>query len=698
MSTGPLKKNISNFCKDPESALALYLRVFIPGAAKINAKHYGINRSIMEEAFNIIPQDYLSNGLDHELEGIVISCINKFSEDLADYSIKKIEELKELNSSKFEDLSYMLYILKYSESHISSYIMNYIGDFVDAHQFVGSLCVMLQRKYKEADSYARKLLARTGLAFSSYYEETTNEHTPHYYVIPPYAKKIINEHAERVESNLKPLIDQVLNSDDAELLSSILIALHGGKGSYIFDAVYGEDWYNYIKKINFPYYQGYTNYVIERILNKTIIEKVLNNAPIKNIKNALQSNGFKIERTEFIKNEHWYNTYLVSKNDYKVAIYIMPFPYKLPKEEEKEVIVFIGPIAKPDVFKNYVVVGLDNDLKVSQIIDNVGKDWSREIVDVFKSLNPSTSVSSLKNPNDSYEAEREFIFPNLVLPTPRPKEELINEVVKAAEKFRQVILIGPPGTGKSHLAMWAAHRLTDDGRNGSWTMIQFHKNYRYDDFIERMTLKPREGGTDLVREPQLFVRLCRYAQQHPDKKVVLVIDEINRADVASVFGELLLALEYRRSEVRLAYSGEPCKVPDNLYIIATANDIDRGTFDIGVALRRRFAVVRTDTSETELRKLLTAQGIQEENVIKDTVKIFNVVNNLFENSIGKKGVGHLFFKEVKDMESLKDTWNYKIKPLVDEYFSAPGVVSDKEKNEINNIDEQLNGRNDDQHG
>jgi len=67
-----------------------------------------------------------------------------------------------------------------------------------------------------------------------------------------------------------------------------------------------------------------------------------------------------------------------------------------------------------------------------------------------------------------------------------------------------------------------------------------------------------------VVEPQLFVRLCRYAKQHSDEIVVLVIDEINRADIASVLGELLFALEYRGQKVRLAYSGEPCEVPNNI--------------------------------------------------------------------------------------------------------------------------------------
>jgi len=284
---------------------------------------------------------------------------------------------------------------------------------------------------------------------------------------------------------------------------------------------------------------------------------------------------------------------------------------------------------------------------------------------------------------------KEFDFFTLSPPDPDPRKDrkdCLDKVIKTVENSKQVILIGPPGTGKTHLAMWAAHILTDEGRKGFWTLVQFHKNYRYEDFIERMILKSLKGSTELVIEPELFVRLCDYAQRHQDEKVVLVIDEVNRADVASVFGELMLALEYRKRPVRLAYSGKPLEVPDNLYIIATANDIDRGTFDIGVALRRRFAVVRIDSKKEDLEKLIEDNMNKvnkvDQEVKSDAVKIFQEVNNLFRNHVGKNGIGHLLFKEVKDKESLKDIWDYKIKPLIDEYFLFNGIISEEDETKI----------------
>ena len=336
-----------------------------------------------------------------------------------------------------------------------------------------------------------------------------------------------------------------------------------------------------------------------------------------------------------------------------------------------------------EVFKNLLGFYSRAREQVGRIADTVspGTVASKVIKGLIILMENFERFAEVKKPE-------EFTFPGLVPPGPRPKEDLLNEVVNVVEDSKQVILVGPPGTGKTHLAMWAAHALTDEGRRGFWVLVQFHRSYRYDDFIERMILKSRGGHTELVVEPQLFVRLCRYAQQNPEKRIVLVIDEINRADVASVFGELIYALEYRGYPVKLAYSGEYLVVPENLYIIATANDIDRGTFDIGVALRRRFEVIRIDASEEALRELLRRQGAPD-SVINVAVNIFNNVNRFFERLIGKKGLGHLFFREVKDKESLINAWKFRIKPLIEAYFLAPGIVSREAQQLIRDIESQL---------
>ncbi len=322
------------------------------------------------------------------------------------------------------------------------------------------------------------------------------------------------------------------------------------------------------------------------------------------------------------------------------------------------------------------------DLDQETFMDIIGKflDLFSKIYDENRARKVKKLLELIEKP-DKYEPSRKP-------PGPRPKKDLLDRVIKAVMDRKQVILIGPPGSGKTNLAIWAAYELTNGGKNGYWDLVQFHRNYKYDDFVERMVLKTQNGILKLVPEAQLFVELCNRAQQNSEERVVLVIDEINRADVANVFGELIYALEYRGYPVKLAYSKNDLIVPNNLYIIATANDIDRGTFDIGVALRRRFDIIRIDTSEEDLKKMLQEQGMPE-NVISIAVNIFNRVNGLFEKHMGKKGVGHLFFSDVTTEEDLVRVWENRIKPLIEAYFLTSSIVNEEALNIIKDIDKGI---------
>ena len=165
-----------------------------------------------------------------------------------------------------------------------------------------------------------------------------------------------------------------------------------------------------------------------------------------------------------------------------------------------------------------------------------------------------------------------------------PSESLAEMVELLADKG-QVIFYGPPGTGKTYIARkLAAHLCGDDDHV---ELVQFHPSYAYEDFVEGFR-PAADGGSGFALAPGPLKRLARRAEADPDHTYVLVIDEINRGNVARVFGELYFLLDYRSERITLQYSAEPFRLPANLRIIATMNTADRSIGLLDAALRRRF--------------------------------------------------------------------------------------------------------------
>ncbi|MFQ6072037.1 MAG: McrB family protein, partial [Methanosarcinales archaeon] len=254
---------------------------------------------------------------------------------------------------------------------------------------------------------------------------------------------------------------------------------------------------------------------------------------------------------------------------------------------------------------------------------------------------------------------------NLSVQKPKP-DKTLEEIENLLNFKKQVVLIGPPGTGKTYHAKRFAEYFT--GNSKSVEFIQFHPSYSYEDFIE--SIRPSlEEGEEVFYEIKdgIFKEFCKTAKENPNQNYVMIIDEINRGNLAKIFGELIYALEYRDSEFTLPYSQEIFKIPDNVYIIGTMNTADRSIALMDIALRRRFMFMELRPDPEVLEKHL------EGNRFKD--KVLNFFKELNDNIREEEGlgdnftIGHSHFM-VKDMDEqkLKTVWDYSVMPLLKEYF------------------------------
>ncbi|MDO5701522.1 MAG: AAA family ATPase [Bowdeniella nasicola] len=178
----------------------------------------------------------------------------------------------------------------------------------------------------------------------------------------------------------------------------------------------------------------------------------------------------------------------------------------------------------------------------------------------------------------------------------------LQEVRDLLEERRQLIIQGPPGTGKTYVAK---HLATDLAGEGNVRLIQFHPSYTYEDFFEGFRPRMEDGAMRYELTPGPLRTIAAQAAAAPHAPHILIIDEINRADLASVFGELYYLLEYRDEAVALQYSPEAeFMLPDNLYLIGTMNTTDRSIALLDAAIRRRFPVVTMHPASEPVRSLL----------------------------------------------------------------------------------------------
>lgn len=254
----------------------------------------------------------------------------------------------------------------------------------------------------------------------------------------------------------------------------------------------------------------------------------------------------------------------------------------------------------------------------------------------------------------------------------------LQEIVDLLEDKGQAILYGPPGTGKTYLAQALAEALASEEHARS--LVQFHPAYSYEDFFEGyrpVTDDDKQMTYELTPGP--LAKLAEHAAEYPEQQHVMVIDEINRANLPRVLGELLFLLEYRDKSMAVMHRSDGSfKLPKNLWFIGTMNTADRSIALIDAAMRRRFHFVPF-FPEREPTKSLLRKWTQEHAPDQAwVVALVSAVNIELEKELGgdhlQLGPSH-FMKTDLNAGGFERVWKYNIEPFIeDQLFGKPDKI------------------------
>lgn len=259
----------------------------------------------------------------------------------------------------------------------------------------------------------------------------------------------------------------------------------------------------------------------------------------------------------------------------------------------------------------------------------------------------------------------------------------LNEKLELLESSKSLILTGAPGTGKTFTAIQMAEELIKR-KGGIWRKVQFHPGYDYSDFI--IGLKPEVTNKEKVIFKWKDGIFKTFADEAKNKTTayVFIIDEINRADLSRVFGEVfsLLEEEYRYPNKEKGITlpnGENFILPDNLYIIGTMNDIDRSVESMDFALRRRFSWYEVTAQESESIVASVINGVEQTKLLA-VMRTLNChigaenkpLNNICLNLGDEYQLGGAYFLNFTKYKGLNNPeellWKNHIAIILNEYL------------------------------
>ena len=360
------------------------------------------------------------------------------------------------------------------------------------------------------------------------------------------------------------------------------------------------------------------------------------------------------------------------------------------------------------------------------------EEFSYHLIHIINSTQDTITICPKHPSNYDYINELSLLL-SIVLSKP---QEMVDTTELIESGNKALILWGPPGTGKTYTAKQIIRELlklndTDNlenykfkenqplGKNdpGCWSLVQFHPNYTYEDFIGGISPNLKRRNLSYTLKEGIFKKICDAAKRNNNKKYILIIDEINRADLSAVFGELMYALEYRNEEITIPNFKEEFTIPDNVYIIGTMNSIDKSLVTFDLALRRRFSFYKVMPQLESLDIILKDYKISPDSLdqfLKNCRKLntqITGINKLDDKTPVKNAlmlgedyqIGQAYFAKIKDfLETVPSTgneqdirpdhmqklWSYHLLPLLEEYLG--NQVEDADiKNKLKEIEKQF---------
>ncbi len=286
--------------------------------------------------------------------------------------------------------------------------------------------------------------------------------------------------------------------------------------------------------------------------------------------------------------------------------------------------------------------------------------------------------------------------------TERPMPDRGEDIARQLMDVGQMVFYGPPGTGKTYTAeqfarWWLNQQDGVEPTTGQLETVTFHPSFTYEDFIEGLSVDTTDDGQVRYDEQDgVFLEFAQKAKQayyaagdsEPAPRYVMIIDEINRGNLAQIFGEMITALEVDKRldgenevSISLAHSGDAFSIPPNLYLIGTMNTADRSIALVDAALRRRFRFLSFPPDLETVREAHgftswdavedAAQSASEKRLLAQSLLAVQVLNDRIREQpdLGRgKQIGHSFFYGISDDQEVVDMWRFEILPLLEEYL------------------------------